>query len=232
VCVSASVKGEIKVWALATGACIRKISDAHSGSINSLSLSIDGTQVLTAGEDGTARVFGLRSGNKICEMRGHEGAVRCAQWMSSGSLVTGGADGVLKCFTADGNVKGSLRIGERAITSISAAFHRPDVVAVACGLDKAYLVDVEARQILQTLLVTVQPNTPIPQLSHVSMSRSGTFLYVTGSDMIVYIFRVETGRIVHALKPHGQDILGLKQHPHLNVVATYSKDGTVKLWKP
>ena len=44
---SGSSKGEVKVWKVRTGRCLRKFPSAHTGAINSLQFARDGTQLMS-----------------------------------------------------------------------------------------------------------------------------------------------------------------------------------------
>ena len=61
--------GQIVVWKLSTGACLRKIPQAHPQGITSLCFYRDGTQILSSSFDQTARIHGLKSGKALKEFR-------------------------------------------------------------------------------------------------------------------------------------------------------------------
>lgn len=61
--------GEVKIWKLETGACVRKFTKAHSQGITSVSFSKDSFQVLTTSYDSLIRVHGLKSGKMLKEFR-------------------------------------------------------------------------------------------------------------------------------------------------------------------
>lgn len=61
--------GEVKIWKVSTGACVRKFTRAHSQGIVSVAFSRDSFQVLTTSFDSLVRIHGLKSGKMLKEFR-------------------------------------------------------------------------------------------------------------------------------------------------------------------
>jgi WD40 repeat-containing protein SMU1 len=64
------------------------------------------------------------------------------------------------------------------------------------------------------------------------MSPKGNFLYVVGEDKVLYCFAVDSGKVEHVMRLHKKDVIGMAHHPHRNILASHSDDGTLKLWRP
>ena len=74
----------------------------HEGSVNSASFSPDGKLIVTAGTDGTARVWDT-SGKQIVELRGHSASVRSASFSPDGQrIVTASFDGTARVWDLSG----------------------------------------------------------------------------------------------------------------------------------
>lgn len=78
----------------------RAILRGHTAPVNSAQFSPDGQHVVTASDDGTARVWD-RNAREILQIRGHAGAVAFAQFSPDNRrIVTAGADGTARVWDA------------------------------------------------------------------------------------------------------------------------------------
>ena len=84
---SGSEGGQIKVWKISTGQCLRKFEKAHSKGITCLQFSKDNSLVLSTSFDGTIHMNGLKSGKTLKEFRGHTSYVNYALFSFDGHNV-------------------------------------------------------------------------------------------------------------------------------------------------
>ncbi len=81
--------------------------EGHQGPVNSASFSADGTHVVTASDDNTARVWDLRGERpSFVALEGHQGPVNSASFSAEGThVVTASADTTARVWPVfpDGN---------------------------------------------------------------------------------------------------------------------------------
>jgi WD40 repeat protein/DNA-binding SARP family transcriptional activator/energy-coupling factor transporter ATP-binding protein EcfA2 len=76
---------------------------ASRARINIVVFSPDSKHLLTASDDGAARIYNARSGALERTLRGHEGVVRHVSYSDDGrSIATAGSDGTVRIWPADG----------------------------------------------------------------------------------------------------------------------------------
>ena len=84
---SGAQDGQIKVWKIMTGQCLRRFEKAHTKGITCLQFSRDNSQILSASFDHLIRLHGLKSGKLLKEFRGHTSFVNEVTFSPDGHSV-------------------------------------------------------------------------------------------------------------------------------------------------
>eukprot|EP00457_Paulinella_chromatophora_P005780 gb/GEZN01005797.1/.p1 GENE.gb/GEZN01005797.1/~~gb/GEZN01005797.1/.p1 ORF type:complete len:511 (+),score=88.85 gb/GEZN01005797.1/:47-1579(+) len=229
---SGDAAGTVKVWRIQTGACVRKFPAAHSKGISTVCFAKDSTQLLTASFDNTLRIHGLKSGRTLKEFRGHASYVTSALYgTETNQVISSSADGSLKIWNQKtGDCVKSIKPMETTIPiPVLGCQDMPKKLNQwLVGLRNPTLrVMAPSGQTLQSF--TLQNNV---DLACFTTSPRGTYVYAVGEDKILYCFKTDGGTLEHALKLHAADVLGFAHHPHRNIMASFSRDGSLKLWRP
>lgn len=165
-------------------------------------LSPDGSELLVAGKDRTARVFDIATGTQRRRFQ-HEGVVYAARYSPSGSrIVTASHDQVVRIFDPQTGVL------LRAIG--------PSLRNQALDASAALIKQVDGHR---------------GQVRNAIFSRDGQKLFTTGEDNAAIVWDVESGRQLVTLQGHAAAVTSIEESADGMQLLTASEDNTARLWE-
>lgn len=192
----------------------------HTAAINSVRFSLDGSQLVTASDDGTARVW-RADGTLIRALSVNTATVSAALFTSDGQrIITFHADGLTRMWQADGTLLAEL-------PGYSAPF--------AMSADERVIFTVDDADVVRlwhpdgALMSTFSSTLP-SGLSALAFSRDGRTLLLGGSEGTVQLWDTAHGRLIGLLSGHTDRVWSASFNADGSRVATASRDGTTRLW--
>jgi len=198
---------------------LQRILPAGRGPVNAAAYSPDGSTVVTASEDGTARVFRVRDGSVIATLR-HGGSVTDAVFSTDGRfIVTSSRDKTARVWTRSGRLARTFR-------------HGGAVLAAAMSPDGERLVTLANDATLHVWSLSgsrppvVFTNVPGNRLV---LSRDGTRAAVVDGDRYARVFSIESERPLTELAHEGR-VRAAAFGASSNVLVTGSADKLARVW--
>mmetsp|Transcript_55060 Transcript_55060/g.131207 ORF Transcript_55060/g.131207 Transcript_55060/m.131207 type:complete len:526 (-) Transcript_55060:94-1671(-) len=241
---SGGADGQLKVWRVASGECVRRFERAHTEAITHIVWAKDGSQVLTASMDKTARAHGMKSGKSLKEYRGHTSFVNSAVFSKDYSkVVTASSDGLVIIFDAKtseelsrvcppppAHVSSAMQYSVQSAYMASSLPGQPDEdqLFVCTRTNTMMLMNLKG-QVLKSFSSGKRENADF--LAMVP-SPKGEWLYGVAEDQTVYCFSMETGQLEQTVKLGDKAANGLTHHPSRSLVAAFCGDGMLYFLKP
>ncbi len=202
-----------------------KTLTGHSGRLYGIRFSPDGSSVVTASADRTARVWAFPSGELRSTLRGHSGNVFVADFSPNGRrVVTAGGDGTARIWQAgSGNLIHVLQGHGDAV--LSAAFS-PDGSLVATGSDDGTVKIWQASNGKEIRSIALAS----PGVYSVAFHPKGRLLAVGSANGELAIWRVNSGERVREFSGHTRAVSSVEfTHTGLRL-ASASVDNTARIW--
>jgi WD40 repeat-containing protein SMU1 len=248
---SGDVQGNIKIFKVANGKCLREFPSAHSKAVTCIVFSKDNSQVISGSFDSTIRVHGLKAGTLIAELKGHTSFINdlIINWNEE-KLYSASSDGLLKIW----NVKhyelintikppSSSCIVEIPINNILQDSRNGNIY-ICNRSNKIYLMNSKG-EILK-FFSTGRDKI----INYSALSYDGSWLYCVDEENTLYTFSTRDNVIRNFFKIHsdlskneliefgdkkknderGNDVIGLLHHPSKETLISYALDGCLNVY--
>uniref|UniRef100_A0A0N4ZKN4 LisH domain-containing protein n=1 Tax=Parastrongyloides trichosuri TaxID=131310 RepID=A0A0N4ZKN4_PARTI len=222
--------GMIKVFKLVTGKTLRTFAKAHNEAVSCVSFSKDNSQILSGGHDYIVKVHGLKSGKTLKELKGHTSFINDVRYADDGSqCLSASSDGTIKLWSIKAAAcLNSFRIGgDLPVISINPIYKTTDQFLVSNRSNTIYLINTQGH-IIRSMSSGKQEKG---DFTSAILSPHSEWAYCGGEDGLLYCFSMISGSLEHTITVHEKSITGLAHHPHQNLLATYSEETKLKIWK-
>lgn len=187
--------------------------------------SADGARIVSAGSDGTVRVWSSDGGAEILVLNGHEGRVWSAQFSPSGAhIVSAGADGTVRVWPSDGSHEALVLNGHEDFVR-SAQFSRDGAWIVSAGADGS--VRVWASNGAGKALVLKGHEFGVYSAQ---FSSDGSRIVSASDDGTVRVWASDGGGELLVLNGHEGPIFSAQFSDDGSQIVSAGDDGTVRVW--
>ncbi|RPJ24401.1 MAG: hypothetical protein EHM33_17965, partial [Chloroflexi bacterium] len=210
------------IWDAATGHELLTLT-GHTGGVNQVVFSPDGTRLATASDDTTAKVWNARTGEELFTLTGHTDIVSSIAFSPDGTrLITGSWDHTAKVW--DMTTGAELFTFSNFTEPVEAVFN-PDGKELALNSgNEVQIWDFRKGEKLLTLFGHSN------QVERVAFSPDGERLVTASLDGTARLWDATTGAELLTLAGHASSVVSVAFSPDGIHLATASNDGTARVW--
>jgi WD40 repeat protein len=214
---------DVRLWELAAAEPETVLPNGDN-IVNDADTSPDGSLIVTAGQDGVARLW-TRDGERVRELSGHDAKLNSAAFSPDGeTIVTASDDGTARLWEVE---SGRSRVLEGHTANVASAAFSPDGTraVTAGGNDRsARIWDVATGEELR--LLRGHSNL----VNGAAFGPGGERVVTASSDNTARIWDAASGRTLVVLKGHTGLLFAARFSPDGRTVVTASEDGTARVW--
>jgi len=223
VAVTCSSDGTARMWDPETAKCTRVLT-GHTGPINSVNFSPDGSLLVTGSQDRTAKLWSVADGKCIVTFEGHKGAVLGASFSPSGVCIgTTGSDRTLRIWRYPSGVCEVIKQMKDIIKSRPS----PDGAFFACCCKKniAELRNKVSGEVERTF----EGHKAI--VNYATCSYDSQDIATASGDKTAKTWSAHTGQCLQTFVGHDGSVNWAEFSPDGQALATGSNDCTAKIWE-
>ena len=222
----------------------------HADTVNSVAFSPDGKRIVTASEDGTAKIWDAETLLELGTLEGHMGSVKSAVYSPDGKrIVTASNDQTARIWDAETFCElGTL---EGHTERVNSAAYCPNGKWIVTAADDctAKVWDVETFQILGTLkvgrIVRLQELATLPKeevllvlkdggfngrVNSASYSPDGKRIVTASNQKTAKVWDAETFQELGSLEGHSDWVSSASYSPDGKRILTVSRDRIARIW--
>jgi eukaryotic-like serine/threonine-protein kinase len=197
----------------------------HAGSVLGAAYSPDGTRIVTASYDKTARIWDSRTGAQLAVLSGHSDKVNSAAYSPDGTrIVTASYDKTARIWDARTGAELAVLSGHGDFVR-SAAYSPDGTRIVTASYDRTARIW-DARTAAQLAVLTGHGD----HVRSAAYSPDGTRIVTASYDKTARIWDARTGAELAVLSGHGDIVLAAAYSPDGTRIVTASYDKTARIW--
>jgi WD40 repeat-containing protein SMU1 len=231
---SGSFDTTVKAHGLRSGKALKEFR-GHTSFVNAVAYFREGGDIFSASSDGSVRVWDARTTECTCTFRPAAAAAAAALATASSALAGGGAP-------PPAAASGSVAAGDFAIHTLVlvppeaagrlGAGGGGELLLVADRSGCCYLMS--ARGAVVRVFESTIAREKGGDFTAAALSPRGGFVYAVTECGELHCFEAASGRLEHTLRVADgkREVAGVAHHPHRNLLATWTAEGVLKLWRP
>jgi len=201
------------------------VLSGHTDRLSYAAYSPDGTRIVSASADKTARIWDARTGAQLGELSGHDADVRTAVYSPDGTqILTSAADKSVRIWDARTGSTVAAYSGRGALP-ISAAYSPDGTQIVIASLDNTARIW-DARTGAEIAVLRGHEDA----LQFAGFSPDGTRIVTASRDKTARIWEARTGALLRVLSGHSAMVLRATFSPDGTRIVTSSADKTARVW--
>ena len=200
------------------------VLSGHADQVISAAYSPDGTRIVTASYDETARIWDARTGAQLAVLSGHEGLVLAAAYSPDGTrILTASADKTARIWDAHTGAQLAVLSGA---DEVEGAAYSPDGSRIITGSLGSGARIWDARTGAQIAMLPGDGETVFTG----AFSPDGSRVVSCSGHSIARIWDARSGNELLVLRGHGDNLRSARYSPDGTRIVTASNDKTARIW--